>query len=179
MLQGGRAIKVDEAAKILGLFQKRALELGAPPPFRPEISAPFAAEDHVGAKDLPIYASVEGGPAGSMVISSEPIEHVRRPQPLFNVPRGFGAYVVGDSMSPVYEHGDMILVHPGLPVSPGNDCLFARSHPDGSMDALVKKLLRAYSGHWKVRQYNPSREFDLQRAQWQQAMRIVGKYNGR
>lgn len=126
--------------------------------------------------ELPVYSSAEGGAAGAMVLSTDPIDYVKRPEPLFNVRAAFACYVIGDSMSPAYETGDMILVHPSKPVRGGDDCLFARPHHDGGMDALVKRLVRQTADHWRVKQYNPAKDFDLKRADWQQAMLIVGKY---
>ncbi len=114
-----------------------------------------------------------------MVIVREPIEYVRRPEPLLNTKDAFACYVINDSMSPAYEHGDLILVHPHKPVGPNKDCLFVSHHDDGGFDALVKKLLRVHPDKWRVRQHNPQKDFDLARERWQQAMAIVGSYKGR
>jgi phage repressor protein C with HTH and peptisase S24 domain len=125
--------------------------------------------------DLPVYASAEGG-GGAIIITSEPIDYVRRPEPLLSVRDGYGCYVLGDSMSPAYEQGDLLLVHPGRPVRPGDDCVFVRDQPDGAQHALVKRLLRITTEKWRVRQFNPAKDFDLDRGQWQKVQLIVGKY---
>jgi phage repressor protein C with HTH and peptisase S24 domain len=101
---------------------------------------------------------------------------VRRPEPLLSVRDGYGCYVIGDSMSPAYEQGDLLLIHPGRPVRPGDDCVFVRDPGDGSQHALVKRLLRIAPEKWRVRQFNPAKDFDLDRGQWQKAQLIVGKY---
>ena len=125
--------------------------------------------------DLPVYASAEGG-GGALIITNEPIDFVRRPDPLVSVRDGYGCYVIGDSMSPAYEQGDLLLVHPGRPVRPGDDCVFVRDQGDGSQQALVKRLLRISPEKWRVRQFNPVKDFDLDRSQWQKVQLIVGKY---
>ena len=125
--------------------------------------------------DLPVYASAEGG-GGAIIITSDPIDFVRRPEPLLSVRDGYGCYVIGDSMSPAYEQGDLLLVHPGRPVRAGDDCVFVRDTGDGSLHALVKRLLRITPEKWRVRQFNPAKDFDLDRSQWQKAQLIVGKY---
>jgi SOS-response transcriptional repressor LexA len=125
--------------------------------------------------DLPVYASAEGG-GGAIIITNEPIDFVRRPEPLISVRDGYGCYVIGDSMSPAYEQGDLLLVHPGRPVRPGDDCVFVRDQGDGSQHALVKRLLRISPEKWRVRQFNPAKDFDLDRGQWQKVQLIVGKY---
>jgi SOS-response transcriptional repressor LexA len=126
--------------------------------------------------ELPVYASAEGG-GGAIVITNEPIDFVRRPEPLLSVRDGYGCYVIGDSMSPAYEQGDLLLVHPGRPVRPGDDCVFVRDQGDGGLQALVKRLLRISPERWRVRQFNPAKDFDLDRGQWQKAQLIVGKYS--
>ncbi len=125
--------------------------------------------------DLPVYASAEGG-NGAIIITNEPIDYVRRPEPLLSVRDSYGCYVIGDSMSPAYEQGDLLLIHPTRPVRSGDDCVFVRDPGDGSQQALVKRLLRIAPEKWRVRQYNPARDFDLDRGQWQKAQLIVGKY---
>lgn len=125
--------------------------------------------------ELPVYASAEAG-GGALVITNEPIDFVRRPEPLLSVRDGYGCYVIGESMSPAYEQGDLLLIHPGRPVRPGDDCVFVRDQGDGSLHALVKRLLRISPEKWRVRQFNPAKDFDLDRGQWQKAQLVVGKY---
>ncbi|CAN5874556.1 hypothetical protein BH11PSE3_BH11PSE3_51050 [soil metagenome] len=134
-----------------------------------------AAALRVDRADLPVYASAEGG-AGAIIITNEPIDFVRRPEPLLSVRDGYGCYVIGDSMSPAFEQGDLLLVDPGRPVRPGADCVFVRDHGDGSQQALVKRLLRIAPGKWRVRQFNPPKDFDLDRSLWRKVQLIVGKY---
>lgn len=132
----------------------------------------------LGARDLPVYASAQGGPTG-MIIDANPTDWVLRPQPLLRVQKAFAVYVVGDSMEPVYEPGDLLLVHPGLPPSRGRDVLLTAQRPDGEAAALVKRLVQATATDWIVRQYNPPTEFPLPRREWQSAYVIVGKYNSK
>ena len=105
---------------------------------------------------------------------------------------GYGCYMIGDSMSPAYEQGDLLLIHPGKPVRPGDDCVFLREPgrdpgrepgrepgegaPDGSQHTQVRRLLRNTPEKFRVRQFNPARDFDLDRGQWTKVHLIVGKY---
>ena len=134
---------------------------------------PLRAADRA---DLPVYASAEAG-GGAVLITSEPIDFIRRPEPLLSVRDGYACYVIGDSMSPAYEQGDLLLVHPGRPARPGDDCVFARDQGDGKQQALVKRLLRSSSEKWRVRQFNPAKDLDLDRGQWPSVQLIVGKYS--
>lgn len=137
-----------------------------------------------GDRDLPIYGSAQGGTDGAMVIGPDPVEVVRRPQPLLSVPRGFGVYVTGDSMEPAFRHGDMVLVHPSRPPRRGDDVLLV--HHDviqlvadvAGSDALVKRLVTWSDDSWVVEQFNPPDRFELPKAYWQQSLLIVGCYRG-
>jgi phage repressor protein C with HTH and peptisase S24 domain len=153
---------------------------GPVPPVRE--AASYAARQRREAqaleRDLPVYASAQGGPTG-MMVTSEPIEYVYRPDPLMGVPRAFAVYVVGDSMSPAYEHGDLILVHPHSPPRRGDDVLLAQAEFNGEVAALVKRLVGWNEKSWHVRQFNPRKDYDLSRAEWQQVRVVIGKYNRR
>lgn len=132
----------------------------------------------LGGRDLPVYASAQGGPSG-MLIDNSPTDWVLRPQPLLRVQKAFAVYVVGDSMEPVYEPGDLLLVHPGLPPTRGRDVLLTAQKQDGETAALVKRLVQSTPTDWIVKQYNPPAEFPLSRAEWQNAFVIVGKYHSK
>jgi phage repressor protein C with HTH and peptisase S24 domain len=157
-----------------------AVAEGPPPPWRhlPSVGRAAPADELAGEADLPIYGSAQGGPSG-MIMHPDAIERVKRPGPLIGVAKGFGVYVLGDSMSPAYEQGDLILVHPGRPPRRGDDVLLLQHEPDGDVAALVKRLVRWTEKTWHLEQFNPRREFDLPRAAWQEVYVIVGKYNRR
>jgi len=143
-----------------------------------ETPAPRAAGDSQ-TRDLPVYGAAQGGAGGSMLVSSDPIQWLGRPDPLQTVRAGYGVYVVGESMIPAYEQGDIALVHPALPPRRGSDVILTRHDPDGTQHVLIKRLVGWTEENWRVRQYNPEREFDLPRAEWGEPRTIVGKYNAR
>ncbi len=143
-----------------------------------ELRPAGAAAAWSGERDLPVYAAAEGG-EGAMIIGTEPVEWLRRPAPLAGVQDAFAFYVVGESMVPAYEQGDMVLIHPGRPPRREDDAVFIRPHEGGGMDALLKRLDGWSDSDWQVRQWNPARRFALPRALWQQAWQVVGKYHRR
>jgi phage repressor protein C with HTH and peptisase S24 domain len=57
--------------------------------------------------------------------------------------------------------------------------ILIRQDPDGVRHVLVKRLIGWTDENWRVRQYNPARDFDLPRAEWSEIQTIVGKYNAR
>ena len=129
-----------------------------------------------GRPDIPVWASAEAGHDGAMVLVNDPIDYIRRSERMLGVRSPFAFYVIGSSMSPAIEHGDQVVIHPNLPPQPGKDHVFLQEQADGTMLALVKRLLRSTTTTWKVRQFNPAKDFDLDRSQWQKAQLVVGKY---
>lgn len=127
--------------------------------------------------DLPVFGAVEGGP-GEMVVSTDPVNFVPRPWFLRTVREGYAVIVTGESMSPVLEPGDMVLVNPKLPPVPHKQAIFIEGEDQGDFIATVKRFLRATPTDWIVQQFNPPLEFNLPKSRYRRALRIVGKYDG-
>jgi phage repressor protein C with HTH and peptisase S24 domain len=81
-------------------------------------------------------------------------------------------------MNPAIEHGDQVIVNPSLLPTPGKDHVFLQTEEDGTILALVKRLLRVGATSWKVRQYNPEKDFELPKAKWAKALMITEKRMG-
>jgi len=127
--------------------------------------------------DLAVYASAAGGPEGAWVMSGDAIAWIHRDQRLVGVRDAFACYVVGESMFPAYEQGNLLLVNPAVPPNAGDDCLLIQEAADGSRYALIKRLVRFNSTSWTVKQWNPDKTFSLPRKEWQRALLVIGKYN--
>lgn len=122
----------------------------------------------LGRPDLPVWASAQAGDDGAIVLTPDPIDYIRRSDRMAGVRDAYAFYVIGASMSPAIEHGDQVVVNPHLPARPGNDCVFVHQGPEGML-ALIKRLVRPGAEQWKVRQFNPNREFELSRKKWSKA----------
>jgi transcriptional regulator with XRE-family HTH domain len=176
--EGTHPLRDDEAG------QAGSIAVPKPPPRPDRAEGPARAEGMVQTglvsdrADLPIYASAQGGSTG-MTLTFDPIDWVKRPEPLFNVRAGFGMYVVGDSMEPAYRQGDMILVHPNRPANAGDDVLVVKSDGNGHHEALVKTLVSTDDRQIRMKQYNPPEEFALDRDGIHGVYLIVGKYHRR
>lgn len=136
----------------------------------------------VGERNLPVFAAAEAG-GGAMVLSTDAVDYVRRPAPLANVRDGYAMIVVGESMVPAFEPGDMLLVHPHLPPVPDSDVVLYSDDGAGNVLVTVKRLRRMTADAWHLRQHNPpagkKADFTLSRKDWQKCHRIVGKYSRR
>jgi phage repressor protein C with HTH and peptisase S24 domain len=99
------------------------------------------------------------------VLVPDPIDYLRRSERMLNVRSPFAFNVLGASMSPAIEHGDQVIINPSIVARPGHDCVFIHEGPDGML-ALVKRLIRPGSDHYRVRQFNEPKDFDLSRRKW-------------
>lgn len=147
---------------------------------RPPESAPprvetTAAPPLPGRPDIPVWASAEAGANGAMVLINEPIDWIRRSEKMQGVRSPFAFYVIGSSMSPAIEHGEQVVINPSRLPTVGKDHVFLQTQEDGTILALVKRLVRNGATAWRVRQFNPERELELPKTTWSKAYMISEK----
>lgn len=125
--------------------------------------------------DLPVFGTAQGGD-GALIITERAVDWVARPSVLLRVQDGYGMIVTGDSMDPVIKAGSTVLINPHLPPRVGDACLFRNHADDGTVHAVIKEYRGETESVWKVRQYNPAKDFTLKKSDWQIRHRIVGSY---
>lgn len=129
-------------------------------------------------RDFPIYSAVEGGP-GEIIRSTDPVDWYPRPSPVAHVKEAYGLFVIGESMVPEFDPGDIALINPILPPLPGKPCIFY-TELHGEARATIKRFQRASAAVWHVYQHNPphggTKEFTLSRKEWGICHRVLGKY---
>jgi phage repressor protein C with HTH and peptisase S24 domain len=135
----------------------------------------------LGARDLPVFSSVEGGP-GEIHFGGNLHETVPRPWFVANSPDAYAVLVVGESMVPVIRPGQMVVVNPALGPIPGEPAIFS-SDEDGEFRATIKEFKKSSADAWLVYQYNPpdgqNNEIKLEKKRWPKAVRVVGVFAGR
>jgi phage repressor protein C with HTH and peptisase S24 domain len=175
ILKGGRRIIAHEADIIrayLGAPPAGAVPGSGEPGDEPSATAaglPHSPVTRVqpapGRPDIPLWASAAAGDDGAIVLVPDPIDYLRRSERMLNVRSPFAFNVLGASMSPAIEHGDQVIINPSIVARPGHDCVFIHEGPDGML-ALVKRLVRPGSDHYRVRQFNEPKDFDISRRKW-------------
>lgn len=129
-----------------------------------------------GNMDLPVYGTAQAGDEGDLLISEHPVDYVPRPVMLLRVDGAYGVIVRGDSMFPALRSGATALVHPHAPPQPEDLCVLRSFNQDGSVRVLIKEYRGETETGWKVRQYNPAKDFTLKKAEWQECQRVAGNY---
>lgn len=144
----------------------------------PQEAPPDFERNVLGAKDFPIYAAVEGGP-GEIIRSVTAVDWQPRPSRVEHVKEAYGLIVIGESMSPEFEQGEIAIVNPKLPPVGRQPCIFY-TELHGEARATIKRFLRQTGTEWVVYQHNPPRggshEFRLPKKEWAICHRVVGKY---
>ena len=82
---------------------------------------------------------------------------VMRPYGAANMADALAVYVVGDSMSPRYEPGELLFVHPEADIAVGCDVVIELHPLEGA--AVPTKILKRYCGRTatalRLTQFNP------------------------
>jgi hypothetical protein len=99
----------------------------------------------------------------------------------FTSPEGFEGSTVGATATPIASggahwfvfKGDRLLVNCSLPVLPDKDVVLL-SVPDGQghQRAIVRRLVREFDDHWRVKTYSPARTYNEPKAEYPEAHRI-------
>lgn len=173
VLAGRRRLQIAENAAIEAFFR----ELDATP------AAPGLAEERLPAPNLraaplpprpdrqnkvPLLGSGQAGPDGVFELNNgEPIDYVDRPPGLAGRARIYCIYVDGDSMDPVYQHGDLLFVDAARKPFPGRDAVVELNpESDGApARAFIKRIVKLAPDYVELFEFKPKeRTFRLARA---------------
>lgn len=128
------------------------------------------------AEKLKVLGMAECGADGWSLWNGDVIDMVDRPASLAGVANAYGVYVVGGSMEPRYFPGELVLIHPGKPVTLGAFVLVQRKpKQDGDPPlAVIKRLIRRTASKITLEQFNPAKSFDIRSDDIVSIHRVVG-----
>ena len=109
-------------------------------------------------RDVPLRGVAVGGEDGAFEFNGEIVDYVLRPPGIVRARDVFAIYVVGSSMAPRYEEGDLVFVHPGRPAHGGCDVLVElKAEAREPSPCLIKRLVRRDQNSLLLEQFNPPR----------------------
>jgi len=126
--------------------------------------------------DIPIMGTAEGGPDGLVEWNGEVVAYIDRPPFLKGVVGGYALYVRGTSMQPRYNDGELVYVHPNLPIT-GASFVVVQFDPDGNGGtpcAWIKQFVRRQNTETTFRQFNPEKVLKIPTSRIVAVHRIVG-----
>lgn len=154
------------------------LNLPLPPTPRPPSNASEPVPTPRGGDDrIPILGVGRGGDDGRFELNGETIGYTMRPKSLIGVKGAYSIYVVGDSMEPRYEAGELVQVNPHKPPQPGRDVV-VQLYPtaDGEQgEGLIKRLVSITPTFVNLKQFNPPLDIPLERKIVKSIHLIVGR----
>jgi phage repressor protein C with HTH and peptisase S24 domain len=108
---------------------------------------------------VPAYGHARGGKDGQFVLNGNKVADVLAPPALSSVPDAYAVYVAGNSMEPRYFPGEVVFVHPRLPVRRGDFVVAQIAAGEGEPPlAYVKRFLsRNDGGNLRLEQLNPKK----------------------
>jgi phage repressor protein C with HTH and peptisase S24 domain len=121
-------------------------------------------------RNLPILGHAKGGEDAFFIDNGEIGGYTMRPHVLDGVADAYAVEFWDTSMDPALKHGHLGWVHPRKPIKPGDDVVVQLN--DGQ--ALVKTLVRRTESQLVLRQYNPPKDFKIDRADVKSVHLIVG-----
>lgn len=115
--------------------------------------------------DVPVLGTAVGGDSGDFSFNGMVVDYVRRPQGVAQMRNIYALWVTGDSMAPWNRRGDLIYVTPTRPPVPGDHVVveLAGVHAHEAGTAMVKLLAGQTPTQYRLRQYNPERDFTIAR----------------
>lgn len=174
--------RTDTLAKVLNVIGARGEDLPggglsvAPPPApNARVFQMEGASAERMYEDIPVYGTalgadeiVDGTAIEQTTLNrAEVVTYFKRPVVLNGRSDAYGLYVVGSSMSPRFEEGEVLFVERRRAPRIGDDVVvYLRPQHDGddgaSADAvLVKRLVRRTAGYIELQQFNPAIDFQL------------------
>jgi phage repressor protein C with HTH and peptisase S24 domain len=128
------------------------------------------------SEKLKVLGMAECGPDGWSLWNGDVIDMVDRPTSLAGVASAYAVYVVGASMEPRYYPGELVLIHPGKPVTLGAFVLVQKKprHDGDPPLAVIKRLIKRTGTKITLEQFNPARTFDIRNDDIVSIHRVVG-----
>lgn len=136
---------------------------------KPEIEPAEIDRTHMGEyqldpRTIPVLGTAAGSAMGSFEIGSEPIDHVRRPPSLAGLKQIYAIYVVGESMVPEHNPGDLRIIHPDRPPQPGDSVVIQTYNAaSDTREAFIKRLISINKHEIVCFQHNPNSQISYLR----------------
>lgn len=111
-------------------------------------------------KNVPVVGSSQGGDGfGWFQLNGQISDYVRRPPGIAHLRDVVATYVVGDSMRPWREQGELVYLHPTRPARTGDYVVLdLYGEDDEPGPALLKRLVAKTPTIYRLGQWNPLRE---------------------
>ncbi len=124
---------------------------------------------------IPIRGQGMGGKDGVLIFHSDlNLGDTEAPPRLADVPDAYAVYVVGDSMLERFRHGEVVYVHPYMPVRKDDDCVVQIRVREGDAPlGYIKRFVSMDDKKLKLLQLHPRKVLTFPRSQVMAVHRII------
>lgn len=114
-------------------------------------------------RDVPVLGTARGGSRGAFELNhGDPIDFVRRPPGISGAKDVYCIYVEGNSMTPRFQEGELVYVHPGRKIKVGDFVIIEQKDSgDKPAKAFIKKLKRRTETKLVLQQFNPTAVIEM------------------
>lgn len=113
---------------------------------------------------IPIYGTAAGSEVGTILINDNQIIAYARKMPTFGKREIYGIYVVGSSMEPKFDSGDLVYVDATIPPRKMDYVIAQLSNGGGEIEAYIKRYIGEDETDYILQQFNPKKELRLPKA---------------
>jgi phage repressor protein C with HTH and peptisase S24 domain len=126
-------------------------------------------------RDVPVFGVAEGGPGADFWMNGEIVDYVRRPSGAQKSTKIYALYIVGTSMSPRYEEGELVYVSPSRSPAIG-DYVVVELHPEsreGTSRGFIKRLVKRTPTKIILEQFNPPKQIEFAQTKVKSMHRVI------
>lgn len=129
-------------------------------------------------RDVPVLGTSRGGEArvaDEFALNGEVVDYARRPPGIATLRDVFALYVVGESMAPWRQPGDLVYCSQARQPRAGDYVVVElnAAREGDAPPAILKRLVAMGPSRLTLAQYNPAGEFPLERRKVKQLFRVV------
>lgn len=137
---------------------------------------------------LPLVGSATGGEHNDIdeeielteLHLAEVLDYIARPTSLAGDREAYALTIMGNSMAPRFKQGERVVVAPRAMIGVGDDVIVQLRGPDGEDEriktVLIKELVRRSASTVTLRQYNPARDFTIDRRRIAAMHKVQGNF---
>ena len=142
---------------------------------RPRSEAEGFRPETTGSNDIPILGTAFGSEAAAdFMFNGEVIDYIRCPPALAKAKGCFAIRVVGDSMIPRFEPGNIVVVQAGRVPSVNDYVVIELNGKDGGPGpGFIKRLIAYSSDHIVCEQFNPRKKLEFKIGDIKTLYRVV------
>jgi phage repressor protein C with HTH and peptisase S24 domain len=124
---------------------------------------------------IPLYGSAEAGLGSDVTNVASPVDFIDPHPAIRNNKGGYACYVVGTSMEPRFQQGEIVYASPGRPPKQEDDVIVQMKKGE-EITAIIKRFISLDDAGITLHQLNPDSEITIDKTEITAIHVIIGNY---